>query len=34
VDREESELHKAQLIAKERKQLTAEKPLKFNGGIV
>ena len=34
ADREDSELRKAQLTAKEREQLTAKNPLKFNGGIV
>jgi hypothetical protein len=34
ADREESKLYKAQLIAKEREQLTAKKPLKFNGSII
>ena len=34
TDCKESELYKARLIAKERKQLIAEKPLKFNGGII
>jgi hypothetical protein len=34
TDRKESELYKAWLMAKECEQLTAEKPLKFNSGIV
>ena len=31
---EESRLHEAKLIAKNREQLTIETPLKFNGGLI
>ena len=31
---EESELHKAQFMAKEREKFTAETPIKFNGGLI
>jgi hypothetical protein len=31
---EQSELHKAKFMAKEREQLTVNTPLKFNGGLI
>jgi len=34
ADTEQGELHKAKFMAKEREQLTAKKPIKFNGGII
>jgi hypothetical protein len=34
ADMEQSELHKARFMAKEREQLTAKTPLKFNGGLI
>jgi hypothetical protein len=30
----QNELHKAKFMAKEREQLTADTPLKFNGGLI
>jgi len=34
VEAEQNELRKAKFIAKERKQLTVDTPLKFNGGLI
>jgi hypothetical protein len=34
VEAEQNELHKAKFMAKEREQLTANTPLKFNGGLI
>jgi hypothetical protein len=34
AEAEERELHKAKFLAKEREQLTAETPLRFNGGLI
>jgi len=34
ADAEDSELHKASFLAKEREKLTAETPLKFNSAII
>jgi hypothetical protein len=31
---EQNELYKAQFMAKEREQLSIDKPIKFNGGII
>src|SRR5271163_505387 len=34
VGNEQSELHKAKFMAKEREQLTVDTPIKFNGGLI
>jgi hypothetical protein len=34
ADTKQNELHKAKFMAKERKQLTADTPLKFNSGLI
>ena len=34
AEAEQSELHKAEFMAKEREQLTADTPIKFNGGLI
>ena len=34
AEAEQNELHKAKFMAKEREQLTANTPLKFNGGLI
>ena len=34
AEAEQNELHKAKFMAKERKQLTVDTPLKFNSGLI
>jgi hypothetical protein len=34
TEAEQSELYKAEFMAKEREQLTADTPVKFNGGLI